>query len=132
MGDPVSPVSCSEDLDCAGECGGYATLDCAGTCNGAAILDGNNCTIISYSATIQPIFDTNCTGCHGGSAGLFLDTYANLILGNVVSSGDSINSLLIKKLKGTAGTQMPQNKDPLGAQIITLIATWIQEGAKDN
>ena len=127
-----NPLSCPAGYDCAGTCGGDATLDCAGTCGGDAILDGANCTNISYFSTIQPIFTANCTSCHGGSAGLSLDTYANLILGNVVSSGDSINSQLIKKLKGTAGTQMPQNKDPLGAQIITLIATWIQEGAKDN
>ena len=107
MGDPVS---CSEGLDCAGKCGGSAVMDCAGTCNGAALIVGDNCTNISYFSTIQPIFTANCTSCHGGSAGLSLDTYANLILGNVVAAGDSINSQLIKKLKGTAGIQMQRIK----------------------
>jgi hypothetical protein len=41
-------------------------------------------------------------------------------------------SVLIKRLKGDGVTQMPKNKTPLEAQIITSIATWIQEGALDN
>ena len=134
MGDPVS---CSEGLDCTGECGGVAVLDCAGTCNGAAILDGDNCTNISYSATIQPIFSTAelCTSCHteeDGSGGLSLESYENLISDDVVANRDSTNSKLIKRLKGDGVTQMPLGKNALDAQIITLIATWIQEGAINN
>ena len=112
MGDPVS---CS-------------VLDCAGTCNGSAILDGDNCINISYSATIQPLFITDdlCTSCHDVS---FFD-HANIVSKVIV--GDSTNSTLIKRLKGQDVTQMPMGKVPLGGSIITLIATWIQEGAIDN
>ena len=133
-----NPVSCSEELDCAGECGGLAVVDCAGTCNGTALVDGDNCTNISYSTTIQPIFSTNdyCTSCHfgtSGSSGLNLESYENLISNDVVVDGDSTNSKLIKRLKGDGVPQMPfGGKEALDEKIITLIATWIQEGANDN
>ena len=122
-----NPVSCSEELDCVGECGGSSTLDCAGTCGGGAILDGDNCTNISYSATIQPLFITDdlCTSCHDVS---FFD-HANIL--SKVIAGDSTNSTLIKRLKGQDVTQMPLGKVPLESPIISLIATWIQEGAMD-
>ena len=61
---------------------------------------------------------------------LGVPTHINIM--SVVNESDSTNSTLIKKLKGQAGTQMPKNKDPLEQLIITLIATWIQEGAQDN
>ena len=134
MGDPLS---CSDGYDCADECDGSATLDCAGTCNGDAELVDDNCTNISYSATIQPLFSTNdyCTECHAGSSGsggLSLESYDNLISDDVVVNADSTNSKLIKRLKGDGVTQMPLGKNTLDSEIITLIATWIQEGAKNN
>ena len=127
MGDPLS---CSSGYDCTGTCGGDATLDCAGICDGDAISDGTNCTNISYAATIQPLFITDelCTSCHVHSVSFF--DHANIL--SKVEVGDSTNSVLIKKLKGESGIRMPKNKDPVGNPIITLIATWIQEGAIDN
>ena len=127
---PVSSeteVECTLDLDCAGECGGDAVEDTCGVCNG----DGSTCNI-SYSTTIQPIFNNNCTGCHGGSGGLSLTSYSLLMENDVVNPGNSAESQLIKKLKGTAGTQMPKNQNPLDDATIDLIETWIDEGAENN
>jgi hypothetical protein len=54
-------------------------------------------------------------------------------MGNdVVDPGNSMTSKLIQRLKGTSGTQMPKNQDPLGEATINLIETWIDEGALDN
>ena len=130
-GNPVSN-DCSQDIDCNDVCGGSAVEDCAGTCGGSALLSGGDCTNISYTATIQPIFITNCTGCHGGSGGLFLTSYSRLMESDVVEPDNSVDSQLIKKLKGTAGTQMPKNQTPLNDATIDLIETWIDEGALDN
>ena len=130
-GDPLSS-DCTEVLDCAGECEGTAVEDCAGTCDGSALPSNGECTNISYTATIQPIFNTNCTGCHGGSGGLTLTSYSDLMGNNVVDPGDGAASKLIQRLKGTSGTQMPQNQDPLDEATINLIETWIDEGALDN
>ena len=114
--------------DCNGDCGGSAANDACGVCEG----DGSTCNI-SYSATIQPIFNNNCTSCHGGSGGLTLKSYNDLMGNDVVDPGNSAASKLIQKLKGTAsGSQMPQNQDPLNDTTINLIETWINEGAKDN
>ena len=132
-GNPVSSVTeesvteeveCTLDLDCNGVCGGTSVQDTCGVCDG----DGSTCSNISYSTTIQPIFITDqlCTSCH--SVSFF--THVNLM--SVVEVSDSTNSVLIKRLKGDGVTQMPKNKTPLEAQIITTIATWIQEGALDN
>ena len=88
---------------------------------------------VDYASQIQPIFDTHCTDCHGGSAGLSLNSYSDLINGDIIIPGDSTNSILIKKLKGTAsGSQMPKSQAPLSSLIINLIATWIQEGANES
>ena len=76
---PVSSeteVECTSDLDCADVCGGSAAEDTCGVCNG----DGSTCNI-SYSTTIQPIFNNNCTGCHGSSGGLNLGSYSTLDCG---------------------------------------------------
>ena len=96
---------------------------------------GNNLSCVNYSIEIQPIFSNNnlCTYCHGSSAGLSLESYTDLMATNVVFPGNSENSLLIQKLRGTAsGDQMPQNGNPLNEETINLIETWIDEGAKDN
>jgi len=130
-GNPVSN-DCSQDIDCNDVCGGSAVEDCAGTCGGSALLSGGDCTNISYTATIQPIFSTNCTGCHGGSGELYLTSYSDLMESNVVEPGNSVDSQLIKKLKGTAGTQMPKNQTPLNNATIDLIEAWIDEGALEN
>ena len=57
--------------------------------------------------------------------------HENLVL-SFIEENDSTNSILIKRLKGVGLIQMPKDKTPLEAQIITSIATWIQEGALDN
>ena len=129
--DPLSSgyeTDCTQELDCNSVCGGTAINDACGICDG----DGSTCNI-SYSVTIQPIFNANCTGCHGGSGGLTLDSYSNLNAGNVLISENSAESLIIQKLKGTAsGAQMPKNAAALSESTINLIATWIDEGALEE
>ena len=120
------PLSSGDETDCT-QGGGAAINDACGVCDG----NGSTCNI-SYFLTIQPIFTANCTGCHGGSGGLTLTSYSDLMGNNVVNPGNSTASKLIQKLKGTSGTQMPKNQDPLDEANINLIETWIDEGALDN
>ena len=127
-------VSCPAGVDCAGECGGSAIIDCAGTCNGGAILDGANCTNISYSATIQPIFTNNCTSnCHNGShmTGLDLSSYSGLIAGStaraVIVPSDSSAGILLQYVK----SQYMPPSGTLSSTEINRIATWIQEGGSE-
>ena len=127
---------CSETLDCNSVCGGSAVEDACGTCGGSGLnADGccgetSNC--VHYEDEIQSIFNANCTSCHGGSGGLALTSYSDLMGNDVVDPGDSAASKLIQRLKGTSGIQMPKNQDPLDEATINLIETWIDEGALDN
>ena len=128
--DPLSSgdeTDCTQELDCNSVCGGAAINDACGVCDG----NGSTCNI-SYSLTIQPIFTANCTSCHGVSGGLTLTSYSDLMGNNVVDPGNSMTSKLIQRLKGTSGTRMPKNQDPLDEATINLIETWIDEGALDN
>ena len=76
-------------------------------------------------------------GCHGGrqpAAQLRLETFTSLLAGNndglVLTPGDAAASLIIKKIKGTAGAQMPLNRPPLPPETIALFDKWVAEGAK--
>ena len=139
-GDPLSN-ECTEGLDCAGECGGTATIDVCGECEGPGLnrdgCCGDNSNCVQYSTEIQPIFTNNCTNCHGTSGGLTLTSYSGLMnggnSGDVVISGNGSGSRLIQKLQGTAsGSQMPASGCCLDASVIQLIETWIDEGAQNN
>ena len=91
---------------------------------------------VSYAATIQPVWDASCGGCHGSNGGLTLTSYANLMAGDsnngpVVVPGDGANSPIMKRLNGVGGL-MPQGGPALSASTITAIETWINQGAHNN
>ena len=98
---------------------------------------------VSYAADVQPIWNANCTGCHGGTAGLELaapDSRADLVgvastnWGGVrVAAGDPAASVLYRKISGDGGVgdRMPQG-GVLGADDIETVRRWIAEGALDN
>ena len=108
-------------------------------------------TVEGIQPTLQSIqdnvFTTICAGCHTGPTsgalpgGMDLTTAAHSAasLINVASiengalkrvlPNDADNSYLIKKLEGTAGTQMPLGGQPLSAATIAKIRTWITNGA---
>src|SRR5271154_5251199 len=71
---------------------------------------------VDFSKQIQPILNTNCTGCHKGSsapANLRLDSAAGVLIGSdsgqVVIPGNSKDSLLAQRISDTTGEQMPPN-----------------------
>jgi hypothetical protein len=108
-------------------------------------------TNVDFATQIQPIFTRNCaiTGCHAAdtaSGGMILDAgqaYTNLVGATSsevapekrVQPGDSAHSYLyekINKAQPTSGGQMPLGADPLPADQIALIKTWIDQGAKQS
>jgi hypothetical protein len=94
---------------------------------------------VSYSSHVRPIFDSyGCLDCHGGSGGLFLGTYSQVFATGdhspVVVAGDT-NSVLVLKLKGTAGfgsRMPPQGGGAMAAADLNTIVTWIKNGALEN
>ena len=101
--------------------------------------------VVSFTAQVQPVFNANCTGCHGqdGNGGLDLregQAYGNLVAvasqgypGQRVVGGDPDSSVLHRKLNGLSGVGGPM---PPGGTLPeadrNLIRDWISEGAKDN
>lgn len=103
----------------------------------------------TFATDIQPIFTNNCTGCHGGSGGLFLtagQAYTNLV--NVTGNNGACNtlkrikpgapddSLLVRKISGTAcGDRMPRSNPAFFVDnpgLITRIRSWVLAGALNN
>ncbi len=101
---------------------------------------GTGQTTVSFKNQIAPLFQQyGCTSCHGGSGGMYLTSYAQLMQGGshgpVVIAGAADSSNIIKKLSMTTppfGVRMPQGGPYLPDSTIQLIKTWINQGALNN
>jgi len=100
-------------------------------------------TKASGSESVQFIRDlgatvvSNCVECHSGmqpAGRLNLTSFNGLLRGGdsgvAIVPGKAADSLLIKKLRGTAGQRMPLRKDPLAENVIKKFEQWIADGAK--
>jgi hypothetical protein len=91
---------------------------------------------ISFSATLKPMFESNCTasGCHntGGIAPDLTPDYAysNLILYNLVDIDVPENSVLYVRMNATSSPMPPSGK--LSDYEISQVLAWITQGANDN
>tara|TARA_R110000868_G_scaffold259361_5_gene517311 strand:- start:74145 stop:74801 length:657 start_codon:yes stop_codon:yes gene_type:complete len=92
---------------------------------------------VDYDTEIQPIFNSKCTSCHGGTSGLTLTSYNSLFGStgeqygtNIVIPSDPNASGLVDKIEPNPqfGVRMPQG-GMLDQSQIDLIRTWITEGA---
>ena len=85
---------------------------------------------VDYSSQIQPIFNSECTQCHGNAAGLNLSSYENIMLGSnngdMVIPYDHVQSELWQRVNSG---QMPPGNNDLSDTQVDLIAQWIDEGA---
>ncbi len=93
---------------------------------------------VSFAKDIAPVLVANCTGCHGAMRprnNFSLLTMEGLLRGGdrgePILPGKPADSLLVKKLKGTAdGARMPMGRTPLDDGTMAKIEKWIEEGAK--
>jgi mono/diheme cytochrome c family protein len=105
-----------------------------GTAQANAPLSGS-----FYAKHINPIFDANCTSCHGEGkvkGGLRLDSYELLMKGGkdgpVIVAGEPEKSLLIERVTLPPDQKhfMPaEGRPPLKPEEIAWIRAWIQQGA---
>ena len=90
----------------------------------------------AFEADVLPIFQAQCTSCHGQAAGLDLAGYDTLMAGaegeQVVVPGDPDGSELIEYVDGTKEKRMPLNADPLTDEQIATLRDWIAAGAKND
>lgn len=92
---------------------------------------------IRFTRDVGPLVVEHCLGCHGGRnprAGFSATTFERLLQGGdngpVIVAGMPAESLIVKKLKGTAGARMPLNTQPLDDDEIRRFEDWIAAGAK--
>jgi hypothetical protein len=93
---------------------------------------------VQFARDVAPLLLANCMECHGDqnpSAGFSLYSFERLLAGGgrgaPVAAGKAAESLLVKKLRGTAdGDRMPQGGDPLPGEAMAKIEAWITAGAK--
>jgi mono/diheme cytochrome c family protein len=90
----------------------------------------------TFTADVLPIFEEECTICHGSLGGWDASSYeAVMTTGNnapVVIPGDVENSLLAQKMLGTQteGAIMPPT-GKLSDDVIQIILDWIAGGAPE-
>jgi hypothetical protein len=109
--------------------------------------------VVSFSADVQPILESECLECHDragegvAASGFSVRDYASVMkgtdLGPVIIPGSSISSTLFLVIaqKTAPEIQMPPHDpqslaegrgSPLSEDEIEIIATWIDQGALDN
>jgi mono/diheme cytochrome c family protein len=86
----------------------------------------------SFAASVLPVFQQRCLGCHTGpaaQAGLDLSTVAAVVKGGrsgaAVVAGDSGSSLLVAKV---ASRSMPPGEPKLTDAEIQAIRNWVDQG----
>ncbi len=97
---------------------------------------------VSYANDVQPILNEYCLSCHGGPGeggdivielGYDMSTYEGLMAGSdygpVIEPGDPDNSLFLEMI---INGDMPEDGDPVPAEQIEILRTWIAEGAQNN
>jgi hypothetical protein len=84
----------------------------------------------TYAADVLPVMKAHCASCHsGGSASANLDLTSVAGIKKALTPGSSSKSVLIERLRGTKGAQMPMGFAPLPKATIDKIAAWIDNGA---
>lgn len=88
---------------------------------------------VSFKNDIQPIFNARCVSCHGGTNGLYLTSYEDLMQGGVngtaVIAGDPNSSRLIGYV---SDGYMPLGGPPLSTGQIQTLVNWVAAGAPNN
>lgn len=102
----------------------------------SAPLESQAHEAVSFATDVMPILEQHCWECHSEQSaelGLKLDTYEGVMAGSdygtVIEAGDADGSLMIDMI---AGGDMPEDGDPVPAEQLEILKTWVNEGAENN
>ena len=84
---------------------------------------------VSFSADIWPVIEQFALEAHGGSGGVFLESYEDIM--EYVVPGKPEESMLYKALTADGMKQMPPS-GRLPDETIQLFYDWILQGAPNN
>jgi mono/diheme cytochrome c family protein len=82
----------------------------------------NTTTEITYTSHVQDIMVVNCTGCHGGSGGVNLNTYTQ------VKDQADAGRILARAINGSGGTMPPSGLMPQAT--LDTLQLWLDQGAQ--
>jgi hypothetical protein len=101
-----------------------------GTTPGGGTGGGTGTTTGSatFSQVNSAIIQASCLGCHGAGASRDFSTYANFIANGGIVAGNPSGSAALTAIQNGA---MPPGGG-ISASDVTLMSTWIQDGALDN
>ena len=92
---------------------------------------------VDFEKQIRPILEENCLECHSADkrkGGLSLAAYADVLDGGrsgaVVQPGHAAASLLLARVQGEVGDQMPLKESPLTDGEIATLRRWVDQGAR--
>jgi mono/diheme cytochrome c family protein len=88
-----------------------------------------------FETKILPLLKSRCGECHGGTekkSGLSVSSVASLVAGGAtrgaaIVPGHPEESVLVKLVSGQTKPRMPFQREPLSADEIALITSWIKE-----
>lgn len=111
----------------------YAGLDAAGIVELTNVLPETLPTYpesdLTWDDLIGPILQARCVPCHGGTAGLYLDTYEGALaggnLGPAIVPGDAEGSLLVE-------LQRAGHPNSLAPRELEWVEQWIDSGAPES
>jgi mono/diheme cytochrome c family protein len=93
-------------------------------------------TAVDFATQVHPILAARCAPCHNSDkppAGLTFTSRAAALKGGAggpaITPGDSEHSLLILKVTRKKGQLMPPVGEPLSTEQISILKSWIDEGA---
>lgn len=96
---------------------------------GATPMIGTSISIPSFTASVLPIFEAKCTGCHSAGQSLNLTSYAHLMKGGpsgpVIVPGNPSASLLVEKMNEVHPAKT-------STEELEMIKAWIAGGAPNN
>ena len=84
---------------------------------------------VSFAMDIWPVIEMYALNAHGGTGGVFLESYEDIM--EYVVPGSPEESMLYKALTGDGMPVMPPS-GKLPDDVLQLFYDWIAQGAKDN
>jgi mono/diheme cytochrome c family protein len=96
--------------------------------------DDCDTTNVIYSGTIFPIINSNCIGCHSGSApqgNVLLEDYPTISAAAAIPAG-TYGSLYGAISHASGNSPMPKNGAQLSDCKIKQVKAWIDAGRPDN
>ncbi|MFN5909758.1 MAG: hypothetical protein ACK45H_00345 [Bacteroidota bacterium] len=89
-------------------------------------VDPNCIDTVSFSQTILPLMQTNCTGCHGSgnTTGYTITNHTNI---------SSQANAILNAMRGQGGfQQMPDGLPALPDSMIKKFECWVGQGKQNN